>query len=259
MQEGSNNALYVYGIVIGENRPDWSSIGIDDNQVFLSNMGEIKALVHRCNTRPYNSESPEKVKEMVLSHNAVLENAGEMFNGILPFSFNTIIHEKENKSAEENLKDWMGKEEKKLKQIWKKIEGMKEYGLKFFYEPEKLIPEPEEQKSDNLNGKGDGIRYLLKAKEAYQRKDNLIRKVEEKRQEILNIIQTQIKDVKICQPRIKLLEEKKDLLLSVSVLCNEQQFDDVKKIFERSLDSEDYVYTKSFPPYSFMDGIENGP
>lgn len=257
MPEQLNNALYVYGVIEGKgNEHNWACKGLECNQVLLLSEGKLKALVHKCEAVPYIPKDPEKIKELVIAHNNVLEKAAENFGGVLPFSFNTIAKEKDGKSAEENLKNWLKKEENNLKQCWEKIKERKEYGIKFFYDRKKWIKKIKMQTNGPI-GKSSGINYLLKGKQEYEIKDKLIKKINEKKQEIFDAIKTKVQEIKNVQPKVKLMEER-DLLLCISILANEKQFNEVKQYLQENINEEDYRCAGSFPPYSFVDSVENG-
>lgn len=256
MQEQSNTALYVYGIVIKENQPNeiFIGFGLEGNHVFLLSEGKLKAIVHKCKAKPYAPKDPEKIKELVVAHNNILEKAIESFGAALPFSFNTIIQEKDGKSAAQNLKDWLKKEEKNLEQSWEKVKGVKEYGLRFFYDRKKWIEEIKAQ-TISPGGKSSGINYLLKGKQDYEIKNKIINKINEKKQEIFDKIKNKVQEIKNVEPKTELMEEKRDLLLCVSVLANGQQFGEVKQFLWKSMDNEDYRCAGPFPPYSFVSGV----
>lgn len=256
MQEQPNNALYVYGIVIKENQSNlrFIGLGLEGNWVFLLSEGKLRALVHECKAEPYAPKDSEKIKELVVAHNNILEKAMESFGGVLPFSFNTIIQEKDGQSAAQNLRNWLKKEEKGLEQSWEKVKGMKEYGIRFFYDRKKWIEEIKAH-TNSPSGKSSGINYLLKGKQEYEIKDKVIKKINEKKEEIFDKIKTKVQEIKNVQPKTELMKEKRDLLLCVSVLANEQQFDEAKQFLQGNMDEEDYGCAGPFPPYSFVSGV----
>ncbi|MDP3786222.1 MAG: GvpL/GvpF family gas vesicle protein, partial [Candidatus Omnitrophota bacterium] len=146
----SNNALYIYGII--RTNKNWKECGIKENNVFLINEGNFSAIVHSCDEKPYNSSNPDEVKDLILAHNRILDKAMENFDAVIPLSFNTIIKTSEEKTAEsqeanevsiktseENLRSWLKDNEENLLEIWDKILGKKEYGIRIYYEKEKLL------------------------------------------------------------------------------------------------------------------------
>lgn len=255
MQEKLYNALYVYGVIKTE-ESSWPCTGLEGNQVLIISGGKLKALAHPCEAKLYAPADLENIKKMIIEHNNVLGTAMESFGSVLPFAFNNIIREKEGKSAEENLKDWLRKEEKSFEQLLEKIKGRKEYGIKFFYNRKEWIKEIRAQ-SGTISEKGSGISYLLKGKQEFEIKDKLIKRLNEKRQELFNAANSKVNEIKIAQPKVKLIEDKKDLLVAVSVLANNQEFDELKQFLQNNISQEDYQCAGPFPPYSFVGDAGN--
>src|SRR3989344_6679326 len=116
-----NNALYLYGIVKSYDK-NWKARGIKGNNIFLINNEEFSAIVHTCDEKPYISDDPAEIKDLILAHNEVLDKAINDFGGVIPLSFNTIIKtsasEKDKRSSEENLKNWLKNNEKDLQEKW---------------------------------------------------------------------------------------------------------------------------------------------
>lgn len=255
-------ALYVYGIVVKENPADWKEAGIENNQVFAVSLGKLHALVHRCEAKAYQSNNVEKVKEWVLAHNNVLEKAKENFGAVLPFSFDVIVQEKHGKNAEENLKEWLGKEEKKIEQLWIKIKDKEEYALKFFFDHKKWFDEIKAKDNNNssvnsTNEKnGDGISYLLKERQKSEIKDKVIKRIINKREELFKEIKAKVQEIEVIKPKVRLFEEKRDVLLCLSVLADKKQFHQVKEYLQKNMDKEDYQYAGPYPPYSFMESLD---
>ena len=164
----SNNAFYVYGIVKSGLDSDLNEEGLIGKKVYLLSTGKFSAIVHECEEKAYTNENPEKIKEMIIAHNRILDKAMKDFAGVIPLSFNTIIKSGEN-SARFNLKKWLSDDEEKLEKLWSKVKGKKEYGIRAYYDQEKLLQETSADKEikkieKNMEGKAEGLRYLLQGK-----------------------------------------------------------------------------------------------
>ncbi len=252
MSEQPNDALYVYGIIrTGGNESSWGCLGLENNQVFILSAGELNILVHKCKAKAYVSEYPEKIKELIVEHNNVLEEAGKGFGNVLPFSFNTIVQGKNGKSAEDDLKEWLKERQDKFKQLLDHVNGKREYGIAFFYDRKKWIDEIRAQASYPI-GKTAGINYLLKGKQEYEIKDNLIRKIQRRMQEVHDAIKPKVCEIKIVQPKVRLMNKEEDLLMNISILANEQELNEVKQFLSKNMNQEDYRFIGPFPPYSFV-------
>ena len=254
----SNDALYVYGVVRFGLDLDWQEEGITGQKVYLISEGNVGALGHDCEDKAYNSENPEEIKEMIISHNKILDRAMEDFGGVLPLPFNTIIRGGTN-SARANLKKWLNDDKERLERIWDKVKGKKEYGLRVYYEKEKLLREAyahEEVKTIEKSsaGKGQGLRYLLQGKAESKMREIFQERLNKLKLEFLEGIKKITEDVVNNPSRIS-LEEEKDLLLSVSVLMEEKEINNLTEFLEKKAGDFPFQMAGPFAPYSF---VENG-
>jgi len=250
----SNNALYLYGIIKSYNT-NWKEHGIKRNNIFLINEGKFSAIVHNCDEKPYNSANPVEVKDLIFAHNDVLDKAMKDFDAVIPLSFNTIIKTSESgKTAEENLRNWLKDNEEDLIKKWNKINGKKEYGIRIYYEKEKLLKIIEEsntikQLQQKTQVESAGIAYLLKGKIKDETNQIAQKQILEYRQNFYNNIKELVFDIVINQSKI-LLDEEKDLLLSISILVNKEQIQKVKNYLVNS----NFYFNAAgpFAPYSFV-------
>ncbi len=251
----SNDALYVYGIVKFGMDLDWQEEGIKGQNVYMISEGNFSALVHDGEDKAYALENPEEIKEMILSHNKILDRAMEDFLGVLPLSFNTIIR-KGTDSAHANLKKWLHDDQERLEGIWNKIERKKEYGLRVYYEKEKLLLEASTHKEvktieKNLEGKSEGLSYLLQGKAKSKTQEIFQEKVNQLKLEFFECIKKITEDVVNNPSRIS-LEEEKDLLVSLSVLIEEKEINEIKELLERKAGDFPFQVAGPFAPYSFV-------
>lgn len=251
-----DNALYVYGIVKFEFDLGLRSKGINGKGVYLMEGGKFSALVHDCEGKPYTSEDPNKIKELIIAHNKVLDIAMRNYGGAIPLHFNTII-KKGKISAQYNLKKWLEDDEDRLEKIWDKVKGKREYGIRVYYDRDKLIHESrkglEVREMNILKGKGQGLTYLLRGKIKSEVNEILQKKINKFKQHFYKDIKKIIDDIVVNVSRIA-IDEEKDLLLSVSILINEEQIDDVKEVLRRK--EEEGLLSNlsgSFAPYSFVE------
>jgi len=218
--------------------------------------GNFSALVHDCEEEPYTAEDPNKIKEMIVTHNRILDRTMEDFGGVIPLSFNTIIKKGTN-SARFNLIKWLNDDQKRLERIWNEVKGKKEYGIRIYYEKDKLIQEASEHKEvkkieKNIEGKGQGLSYLLQGKAKSQIQEIFQEKVNKLKQEFYEGVKGITKDLIINPSRIS-LEEEKDLLLSLSVLIEEKQVSEIKEFLEKKAEDFSFQLAGPFAPYSFVE------
>lgn len=249
------NALYVYGIVKSKHNLKWMGKGLNEKNVYTISGGKFSALVHDCEEKPYNSQDPKKIKELIIAHNEVLGKAIEDFGGVIPSHFNTIIKKGES-LALYNLKKWLNNDKERLERIWNKTKGKREYGVRIYYDKDKLrqkvcdIKEIKEAEL-SLEGKGKGLSYLLQEKAKSKINEVIQNKINHLKQRFYSDMNNITEDTKLNNSRI-LIDEEKDLLLSLSILVDKQQIGKIIKILGRK-DGKDFPFQLAgpFAPYSF--------
>lgn len=255
----SGDALYVYGVVKCELDSDWQETGIKGQKVYLICKGNFSALIHDCQEEPYLSENPEEIKQMIIAHNRILDQALEDFGGVIPLSFNTII-KGGNDLPSFRVEKWLSDDQEKLERIWRKIKGKREYGIRVYYAKNKLLEESSKRKEvkkieDAAEGKGEGLGYLLQEKAKSKVQEIFQNKIGELKQEFYNGIKKITEEIVANPSRIS-LEEEKDLLLSLSVLIEEKQIEGIKEFLEqKKAENFSYYVAGPFAPYSFVENV----
>lgn len=251
-----NNALYVYGIVKGLD-PEWKNIGLNRENVYTINQGKFSALVHDCGEKPYISEDPAKIKELIITHNMILNRAMENFGGVIPLSFNTIIKKGED-SSQDNLKKWLNDNKERLEKKWNKIANKKEYGIRIYYEKSKLIQEASnnieiKEIEENLQRKSKGLSYLLQQKTKSKTNEIAQKKIIQFKQKFYGDIKKLTDNIKVNISRIS-IDEEKDLLCSLSILVDRQKISEIKQVLEKKTSNGfSFQLAGPFAPYSFVE------
>lgn len=251
-----NNALYIYGVVRCGFDLNWKENGINGENVYAISEGKFSALVHDCEEKPYAPKEPNEVKELIIAHSKILNRAIEDFGGVIPSNFNTIIKNNGNLSKN-NLKKWLKDEQERLERTWNKVRGKREYGLRIYYEKDKFIQEASENNrvrkiKESINGKERGLSYLLQCKVKSKIKDLVQEKIIRLKQEVCNNIKN-ITENTVINPSSILLDEEKDLLLSLSVLIEEEKVSGIKEILEKSKEEGlSFHLAGPFAPHSFI-------
>ena len=252
-----NDALYVYGIIKFGFDLDWKGLGLNGNDVYTINESGFSALIHDCEEKPYMSEDPNKIKDLIITHNQILDKAIKHFDGVIPLHFNTIIKKGEN-TAQDNLKKWLNDNKEKLEKVWNKVEGKKEYSIRIYYEKEKLIQEVSDDEEikeleDNQQGKSKGLSYLLQTKVKSKIDEIAWNRINQFKQKFYDDIRKVADDIKVNVSRI-FIDEEKDLLLSLSILVNNHQISKIKKILEQKCGNDfSFQLSGPFAPYSFVE------
>ena len=252
-----HKALYVYGIVKCGIDLELNDKSLTGKDVYLICKGKFGALAHECKEEAYMDENPEKVKDMIITHNRILDKAMADFGGVIPLSFNTII-KKGKSSARLNLKKWLKDDEERLEQLWNKVKSKKEYGIRVYYDKEKLLQEASTNKEikkieKNIEGKTPGLSYLLQGKVKSKKQELFQNKVNELKKEFYDKIKKAAEETVLSSSKIY-LEEEKVLLLSLSVLVEEKQVVKIKEILrEKEKEGLPFHLAGPFAPYSFVE------
>jgi len=124
---------YVYCIANGAAKRSLGNVGIAKAEVYTVLYEDIAAVVHACQSQPYQSKDADKVTEWILSHNDVIDEATEHFGTVIPFSFDTIV-----KGGDCKVKDWLRKDFEKFKNELERLNKRAEYVVQIFSDEDKL-------------------------------------------------------------------------------------------------------------------------
>jgi len=255
--ESKNEGRYLYCIADSGKRVDLGKIGLDGKEVYTIPSGALCAVVHNCPSEPYKSEDNEVVKRWVITHEKVVEVAWERFGAVLPLGFDTIIKGEEDKSPEENIKNWLKEEYPNLKEKMDKIRGKAEYGVQIFWDPKFIADEIGKTNGEikklnqDIKSKPKGMAYMLK-----QKLENLLKKEMEEKADLY------FKDfyarIKKCVDEIKVEKtkrnEKKPMLMNLSCLVDKEKSKELGEELEKIYSEEGFAvrFTGPWPPYSFV-------
>ncbi len=87
---------------------EFSTTGIEDEPVSVTSVGELGAVVHACESL-YDTDDPQTIQQWLLSHQRVVEEAGEVFGTPIPFQFDTVLT-----GGDEMLRQWLTAEADRL-------------------------------------------------------------------------------------------------------------------------------------------------
>jgi len=125
---------YVYCIVNRAAKRSLGNMGIAKAEVYTVLYEDIAAVVHVCQSQPYQSEDADKVTEWILSHNDVIDEATGHFGTVIPFSFDTIV-----RGGDDTVKDWLRKNYEKFKNELERLSQRAEYVVQIFSDEDKLV------------------------------------------------------------------------------------------------------------------------
>jgi len=125
---------YVYCVVNNVAKKSLGNIGIERAEVYTVPYKDIAAVVHACQSQPYQSRDANKVMGWILSHNDVVDGATEHFGTVVPFSFDAIV-----KGGDTTIKDWLREGYEKFKNELERLSQRAEYVVQIFSDQDKLV------------------------------------------------------------------------------------------------------------------------
>ena len=256
--ENSNEGRYLYCVADSGENTDLGKIGLDGREVYTIPLGDLCVVVHNCPSEPYKSEDDEVVKKWVMTHEKVVEVAWERFGTVLPLGFDTIIKGEEDRSPEENIKNWLKEDYEKLKEKMDKIRGKAEYGVQVFWDPKFIADEiaktNEEIKNLNqdIKSKPKGMAYMFKHKLENLLKKEMERKADSCFKDFFARIKKCVDEIKV--EKTKKTDEKGQMLMNLSCLVDKEKSKELGEELEK-IDKQEGLavrFTGPWPPYSFV-------
>jgi len=249
---------YVYCVADAGEKMSLGKIGIAGHEVHTIPHKDICAVVHDCLAQPYQSDDQEVIKTWAMTHQKVVETAWERWGTVLPLSFDTIIRGEAEKSAEQNVKDWLGQKYQELKRRIDKVSGKTEYGVQIFWNP-KAIAQNLAQTSpkiksleEEIKTKPKGLAYMYR-----QRLENLVKhEMESKADEYVTIfynrIRKQVDDIRV--EKAKKAENDLQMILNLTCLVYKDKYIELGEALDRINQMEGFSvrFTGPWPPYGFV-------
>ncbi len=234
-------ARYLYCLT-NRMEQDYGNIGLDNNRVYSIFYKDVAAVVHDCESKPYESKNVEKAKDWILVHNHIIETVMSNIWETIPFSFDTIIKD------ERALKDWLDSVYQKIKQEFQRLSGRLEYGIDIF------LPNVVQTDFGKINSGKD---YLLKKRRENLALEKLAVEAALYNSEITESVKDAVKYVQKRQPRI--VPEgfgDKIFVASFSCLANQEEVKKLGSLLDEINKKFVVRFTGPWPPYSFVNSFE---
>lgn len=253
-----NDGIYLYCIADGNEEVNLGKIGIDGNEVYALPYQEISAIVHNCESHPYESEDKDIVKNWVMTHQKVVDCAWQRFGTVLPLAFDTIIIGEEEVDPKENMEKWLQEDYEKIKEKLNKVKGKAEYGVQVLWDPNVMveriaqdIPEIKNLKEE-LKSKPPGTAYMYEEKIKNLLRKEMEKKADEYFKDFYARIKKEVFDIHI-DKTIK-VDESLQMLMNLSCLVNKENVERLGAILEAIKKEEGFAvrFTGPWPPYSFV-------
>lgn len=234
-----SDGRYLYCVVAAEDA-DFDAEGIEDEPVYAVEADGIAAIVHACESL-YDADDPDTVREWLLDHQSVVDEAGERFGTPLPFRFDTIIT-----GDDEAVREWLRDARDDLESFLAEFAGYWEYRVEIVRTDD---PEFDDERLDELREEveeaSEGRAFLVE-KQLDERRKELRRAADAE-------IATDARDR--LEPLVREFEaaENPDGVASFSLLAHEDDEEAVGEQLDAVADNEgiEVRFTGPWPPYSF--------
>ncbi|VVB86743.1 Gas vesicle synthesis protein GvpL/GvpF [uncultured archaeon] len=249
---------YLYSVVNTGVELAFGDIGLNDNPVYTIPNKDIAAVVHSCQAEAYRTQDNEKAKEWILSHNYVIDRAGELFGTVLPFAFDCLI-----KGDDETVKNWLDKNHEKLKSELERVDNKAEYSAHIFCDrrwlAEKLMDKDQELKvlKEKMAKMSKGATYLAERQFELKAKDAIAAEISMLARDFGSKIREHVVELKTETKSSQVSEKYKGKQLMVTLCCLVHK-DNVEKLGEvldeiNNRDGFAVRFTGPWAPFSFVD------
>lgn len=260
--EKEDEGRYLYCVVNSGANTNLGEIGIDDCIVYTVPYKDVGAVVHSCTAKPYESRDEQVVKEWILAHQYVIDEATKKFGTVIPFSFDTII-----KGDKEKIKEWLSEEYFTFKEKLESVRDKAEYTIQIFCDKTPLI---EKIRRDNkeikklekdITTKPKGVAYMLNKKLEIMLKDGFRILVERDARNFYDQIKTLVDEIK-AEPTNKPVPDKwkdKQMIINLCCLVPKDKVEKLSKELGKINEKEGFSvrFTGPWAPFSFA-GKETG-
>jgi len=251
---------YVYCVADARETKSLGKIGIEGHKVHTIPHKDICAVVHSCPAQPYQSDDQEVVEAWVMTHQKVIDAAWERWSTVLPLSFDTIIRGEAEKSAEQNVKDWLKQEYEDIKRRIEKVRGKAEYGVQVFWEPKVIAQSltstsPEIKRLDEeIKTKPKGLAYMYRQRLENLMKHEMETKADEYFKDFYGRIRKYTDDVRV--EKTKKAEPGLQMIMNLSCLVYRDRYTELGEELEKINRRRGFAvrFTGPWPPYSFVGG-----
>jgi len=249
------SARYVYAVIPRIAGQDFGNIGIGNARVYTLTHRCIAAVVHDCPPEPYQGEA-ETVAGWVKVHNDVIDAVWAEAGSVLPMRFDAIVKADGERSADENVRQWLQQEYSNLHAKLDEFRGKVELGVQVLWDPaviaQRIIESSEEIKALRAETatKPRGTAYFIEHKIASMVKEQMEQKAQ--------------RDFTTCYERVKQYSEgshvnkarKQDgraMIANLSLLVRREKVQEIGAVLGEVGDGQgvEVRFTGPWPPYTF--------
>jgi len=251
---------YLYCVVnVDDDAADFSETGIDGGSVSVLVRDGMGAVVQPCES-PFDSDDLGRVREWLLTHQSVVDAAGQAFGTPLPFRFDTIL-----KGDDDAVLEWLADQSETLETHLAELTGHWEYRVGVAWDEDRVQDELEADDAElaELRAKveeaNEGTAFLLK-----KQYDNRLRDLRRARQEELTArlregLDPLVSEFEVLDSSRGILDsDSSDEVVQVAFLAHEKREGEIGELLDDVAADPgiEIRFTGPWPPYSFAPELD---
>lgn len=248
---------YLYCAVSIRDEPEpFEASGIDGEDVSLLTVDDVGVLYHPVDG-VYDSENLTEVRRWLLSHQQVVDDAGEAFGTPLPFRFDTILT-----GDETTVREWLESRYESIAEGLEWLSGRWEYRIDVDWDRAGIRADLVEDDPDlsalaEQRAKADeGTAYLLDKQLEREMTDRLRQRRTALAEEVNDAVAPHAVEVEPAAKRGELFGEDDGGVVSLSLLADRRDEEAIGQALERfATGNRDVRYTGPWPPYTFAPAV----
>jgi hypothetical protein len=249
------SARYIYAIIPRVTTADLGAVGIAGARVYALAHRAIAAVVHDCPPEPYQGEA-ETVAGWVKIHNEVIETVWSEAGSVLPMRFNVIVKADGERSAEQNVLQWLELEYSTLQAKLDEFRNKVELGVQVLWDPaviaQRIVESSEEIKAlrAEMATKSRGTAYFIEQKIGNAVKEEMERKAQRDFATCYEHLKERADGVDINKAK---KQNDKTTIANLSLLVRREKVQEIGAVLQEVGDEEgvEIRFTGPWPPYTF--------
>ena len=257
-ETGPKSARYVYGVIPDIGIKDLP-LGIEGNPVYAISYRDLCAVVHDCPAEPYQGDETA-IKGMVATHSDVVDAIWEASGTVLPMSFDVIVKPDEERSADDNVRQWLKEGYDKFKLKLGEFRDKVELGIQILWDPEGITRRITEENAEikklaiEMASKPRGMAYFYQHKISEAVKKEIEAKADQDYRRYYERLRGYAEDTQV--NKIKRHRDRQ-MIMNLSLLVKRDRMEALGRGLAEIREEEgvEVRFTGPWPPYTFASKI----
>lgn len=247
---------YLFCVVFADSEATFSAEGIEEGSVSLLVEDGLGAVVQPVES-VYDSDDLTRVRQWLLTHQKVIDAAGEAFGTPLPFRFDTIL-----KGGDSVVSEWLRDNRNDLEDALDWLAGRWEYRIEIRWDEDRVSENLRTEKSqlqelsNRIEDASSGTGYLLESQLEQQLTEQLNQRREELTARLIEDVEPYAVEIQQSPAKNSVLSEDTeytlDTAVKLSLLAERDNEEAIGEQLEQLAENPQYDvrYTGPWPPYS---------